>query len=462
MGKLNPFNPNSVVAPPLFAGRREQTLRILNKLEHVQKGLSASFVLHGERGIGKTALAKLIRAVASGKKSQGVEVLRKEHSLNFLSTYYCVEKGQHFHSVLQASLNSLTDQLPLAALKRLADRLGSIFKNGKFSFGAFSVELEKPLKADHEQHLKDQAVSVLTNILEGLDEAGLKEGVKYSGLLIIIDEVHNVEDIEGIAQLFRNITTTLDVNGLGRVSFMILGYSEPIRDFFTGDPSARRSFDSILLTHMPKEEAKEVLIKGFDQARVAYDPQALEKHILSTGGYPHSIQVLGHHLIELDTDDAINADDWSRALTQTTIELQSKDFLDFYNFGKKPTMREQVLDIMAVIGRPVSKMELKAACDGKNIYQTTCLGELKRIGAVKEDRNTGLLTLQSQLFRTAILFDVVRRVAEQEQVDNTLLRAMQTYWERAERATQEVAPWVLPVPRESSLAKPVSSPPPQI
>ena len=62
--RINPFNPNSIATPTLFAGRYEQVLQILKKLTQVREGMPASFVLQGgDRGIGKTALAKLHKAL---------------------------------------------------------------------------------------------------------------------------------------------------------------------------------------------------------------------------------------------------------------------------------------------------------------------------------------------------------------------------------------------------------------
>ena len=69
--KYNPFNPNSVVATNLFAGRSQYILRIIRKLDQVRRGMPSSFFLFGERGIGKTALAKLVKHLAeTQRKSQ--------------------------------------------------------------------------------------------------------------------------------------------------------------------------------------------------------------------------------------------------------------------------------------------------------------------------------------------------------------------------------------------------------
>ncbi len=130
----NPFNPNSIVAPTLFAGRADQVLQVLRKLTQVREGMPASFVFQGDRGIGKTALAKLIMFIAEGKNP-------KLHNLNFLTSYYSVEKGQSFDSVLETIFNLMTDRMPETVIKRLSHRLGNLFKNGKFNIGVFGTSI---------------------------------------------------------------------------------------------------------------------------------------------------------------------------------------------------------------------------------------------------------------------------------------------------------------------------------
>jgi hypothetical protein len=78
------------------------------------------------------------------------------------------------------------------------------------------------------------------------------------GILIVIDEVHNLKNLDGAAQILRSISTTLDVSRLGKISFIVIGYPEGMERFFKGDTSARRHFDIIELAVMPRIDAKEL------------------------------------------------------------------------------------------------------------------------------------------------------------------------------------------------------------
>ncbi len=125
---------------------------------------------------------------------------------------------------------------------------------------------------------------------------------------------------------------------------------------------------------MPRKEAKEVLTKGFEKIGLSYDDQALDCNIDVAGGYPHSIQIIGHHLVEVDRD-------------------------------------------------------------GKNIYTATCLGELKKSGAVKELLD-GAISLHSMLFRAAILIHLY-----------THMKTNASYRELIERHAPSENPATLPTSR---------------
>ncbi len=384
----NPFNPNSIVSPTLFAGRTEQISNILNKLDQVKSGMPVSFVLHGDRGIGKTALAKLIRYIASGE----APTFKK---LSFTTSYYSVGKNQNTSSVLESSLNVLSDQLDKNVVKLLSGSLGKIFQNGKFTFGAFGYNYTN--KDQELQGLKDRIVSILTNIIT--------KNTNSDGILIIIDEIHNLLDLKGAAQVLRSISTTLDVNGCARISFMLLGYTESVQEFFEGDHSAKRHFESMPLTSMSNEEASEILKKGFDKVGVNYNSKEVFKYVKYTGGYPHSIQLLGHNIIAKNTNNTINENILKNAIIDTALDLRNKEFSDFYDFEGRPTLREKLLQVLAK-NSPITKKHARELCDGKNIHQKEVLPRLIKLGAIKENKKTTELTLQSNLLKTAITLDI--------------------------------------------------------
>ena len=92
MATYNPFNPNSTVTPTLFAGRSEQTLQIVRKLAQVKRGMSSNFIFHGERGIGKTALARLIRYLSESNNPDLENLNFLEENLTKSRTTICFDK----------------------------------------------------------------------------------------------------------------------------------------------------------------------------------------------------------------------------------------------------------------------------------------------------------------------------------------------------------------------------------
>lgn len=394
MPKDNPFNPNAVVLPALFAGRQQQVLDILGKLRRVAAGQPASFVLHGERGIGKTALARLIDHVARAKDP-------KLYDLNFLTSYCVVDKKRDLQSVLEASLNALTDDLPETALQQLANKLGGVFKNGKFSFGAFgfNASMDSTQAEDNSIYFRDQIISSLSNIIKSV----VIDDKKFDGVLIIIDEVHNIENLKDAAAIFKGIINTLDFRDRGYISFIVIGYSNSIETFFEGDPSARHSFDFTQLDVMPKDEAQELLTKGFDQISANYDRVVMEQNIEIAGGYPHALQILGRQLVDSDDDNNIDGTDWAAAIPRASQELQAKDFFDFYSFTGRQTNKEKIMNVLALSNGHivVNRAKLQRAL-GRSVYKA--LNQLLDQGVLKEDGPDGVLGLQSKLLSAAIIF----------------------------------------------------------
>ena len=400
---INPFNPNSVVAPNLFAGRSSQINIICKKIEQIKNNMPSCFFIYGERGIGKTALVKFIKYLSENKS--------KLYDLNCLTSYYSVEKDQEIGSVLQASLNKITDQMSEGLVEKISKRLGDVFKNGKFQLGAFGTNLEVDLSKggskEREITIKDQVVSILINLLKSItisnkqdEKSKQDEVISNDGIIIVIDEIHNLKNIESAASILRNIITTLDVEGAGKISFIIIGYKEDMEKFFSDNSSSRRTFDLVELEVMPDSEAQEILEKGFKEAGIEYDKDCLKK-IEIAGGYPHSVQIIGHLLIENDEDNKIDQTDWGKVMYTAVMQLRRKEFATMYTFDKPLKVKDEILVLLAEENKPLYKKELVKKLN-KNVYQY--IPALKKSGAIKEDAEERVY-LQSQLFRTAIRLD---------------------------------------------------------
>ncbi len=78
-----------------------------------------------------------------------------------------------------------------------------------------------------------------------------------------------------------------------------------------------------------------------------------------------------------------------------------------------------LLDLLALVEVSVSKTliakEMKDF-DGSNIYTKSCLPALKESGAVKENPETGELSLHSPLFRSAILLHIIPNMKKNDSI----------------------------------------------
>jgi len=82
----------------------------------------------------------------------------------------------------------------------LGKKLGNLFKNGKFSIGAYGLNAaadfsDNSKESKRETTIKDQSVAILESILTSLQE---NPSNKKDGILIIIDEVHNLKDLHSL------------------------------------------------------------------------------------------------------------------------------------------------------------------------------------------------------------------------------------------------------------------------
>lgn len=65
--KFNPFRPGSIVTPGMFAGRGVELIAIEQCFFQTKNGNPSHFLIHGERGIGKSSLLYFEEKIAKGE-----------------------------------------------------------------------------------------------------------------------------------------------------------------------------------------------------------------------------------------------------------------------------------------------------------------------------------------------------------------------------------------------------------
>jgi len=418
--KFNPFSPGGIVKSTLFGGRHEYIIDILKRLSSVKGGKPASFYLFGERGIGKTALAKLISFIATTDNQD-------LYKLKFISSYYTIQKDQGFKSVLEASLNNVADQIEESVLKKIGSRMGKIFKDGKFSIGAFGFQAgyeggKRTDKLNGTIVIKDQVVSILRNIISQI-RTTTPEAQEKDGVLIIMDEMDNLYDVETAASIIRGITAELDFEDRGYISFLLIGYESGYESFVRGDESIRRLLDPIQLKEMPEIEVIETFEKGFNEAKVKWDEEELKKRVWLTGGYPLAIQVMGYHLIEADNNSNITEPDWEASVAKSANELIDKEFSAYYSFGtdQKKNADKILQSLVVTTLQNCESLKLKEIEQISGVINPVqYLKGLMKNGVVSRNKINGEYVIKRGLLRTSILFDLFKDGSDKTAINNYL------------------------------------------
>ena len=311
---INTFQLSKTALPYLFVGRDEYINNILSHLSSVKQGSTPSFLLYGEKGIGKTSLASFIQSKCLSNQDD-------QSKLNFATSYYAAEKNQTLVPILEASLNNLIASLPLASLSQLKPRLRDLFVDGRFTFQIKPASSSSGLEAKQYVPTHD-----ITNCLAYVIKSLVLTDSQYrrDGLFIIIDDIHNLEDVKGLAHTFKSIIGTLDFTNLGYISFLLISPETTVNTFFAGDPSPRRNFNFIKLTALTDKEAQALLSKGLVAANKTFDQVALIKGIRVAAGHPQTLQRLGHQLLKLDVDNYIGKDDWQQVIGKLAQKLRYK------------------------------------------------------------------------------------------------------------------------------------------
>jgi len=353
----------------MFAGRLSQVDALETALHQTRAGRPKSFMLTGERGIGKTSLLHYFKDVAQGRiKIEGAE------SVNFLVLELDIEDSTTTLGLIRRVNLALTRELARSEPARSFLATGWDFIR---RIEAAGVSLRDKEEAADPEILQDEfahSLAETANRITHIDASGMF-GARYDGVILLLDEADNAPKQLKLGALLKLLDERVRRHGCDDLMIGLAGMPR-LRDVLReGHASSLRLFDEYPLGTLSASEINWVIDRALTIAnernsiQTTIDDSGRHALVSLSEGYPHFIQQFGYSAFAADTDTVIDAADVVKGAfgpLGAMEKIGDRYYRDaFYNKIQKDSYR-QVLRIMADYeNRWVSKADIRARFKGK-------------------------------------------------------------------------------------------------
>jgi len=388
----NPFTPNQPIDPQYFAGRLEEVIKVQAALNQTRHGKTQHILLTGERGIGKTSLAMYTRYMALEPN----QIL--ETDFRFATAYYTIERGQSLADVCRG----LTSRLLANVEQGLAHSCLEKLKNLKLHF-AIHVPGVGEIKVDPAHSQEEAKTRLYADFEKAVEETWDILKNTHNGILLIVDELHNLDTFEGVGSFFKVVSEAWAVDGYRNAMFAAIGLPDISAKISDDDPSAPRVFTYVELKRMTQAQSLDILNKCIEGSGKTLDSEAAKSISIRAGGFPYFLHQLAYDAFEVDTDGKITQEDVNRGLFRSLIQFERMFFGKLYRTVEGKQKQKIVDELADTYHSPRSAAELEKKLRIKNIHQY--LKPLEQDGIVEKldsrfRLSTELLSIYVQFFKT--------------------------------------------------------------
>jgi hypothetical protein len=300
MVKMNPFSPGGLVPYGVFAGRYEESTALERMLFSTKHGNPQHFLLHGERGIGKSSLSYMHELAASGAISGW-----DDQNYNFLTLSLILEPSDTYEAIIRKLGSTLRRKL--ASHNKLKAKAKDVW------------DFLKRWEVMGVKYRADEGTATPSELLDELVEsysiASERIADTFEGILISIDEADKPPVSANLGALLKGFTERLSRTSPNTICLGIVGVSTVLDSLRESHESALRLFSTMHLKPLSAGESIEIIRNGLRvserKAGVKVSiTEAAESYISGySEGYPHFIQQFAFCAFEADSDNQIDEDD---------------------------------------------------------------------------------------------------------------------------------------------------------
>jgi hypothetical protein len=305
MLKYNPFRPGSIIHSGMFAGRFEEMAGLEQILYQTLNGNPSHFLIHGERGIGKSSLLLLLSHIARGTITSF-----DKKKFNFLTINLVLEPNDTYSDIVQKAARELQREI------NKSDNTKKLLKD---VWGFITNWEVMGVKYKHDQV---PAEIMLEELAEKLCVVAEKLRSTQSGVYVFIDEADKPTAEANLGAFTKVLTERLTKRDCSNVGLGIVGISDVIPKMRHSHESSVRILTPFKLGTLLPEERKDVVRKGLLEAeqkngfKVGISDDALNMLSNVSEGYPHFIQQYAYSAFEEDKDNLIELSDLFNALVK--------------------------------------------------------------------------------------------------------------------------------------------------
>lgn len=394
--KYNPFKPGSIIHPGMFAGRLDELRALETALFQTKNGNAEHFLIHGERGIGKSSLLMILNYYATGQITT-----IENNQYNFLTLNVEIEPNDTYEELIRKVARELQRQL---------DKNQALKKHLKDAWQFITNWEVLGVKYNQETTPIDAMLEELADKLATIGDTMAKDD---GGVFLFIDEADKAPTKTGLGEFVKFLTERLTKRGTNNVGIGVVGISGVIKKMRDSHESSVRILTQVRLSVLEDSERKEVVSRGLEEAeekngfRVSINDNALDLISRLSEGYPHFIQQYAYSAFAQDTDNKIDITDVITGLTKENGALDQLGMRYFENMYTDEVRSDDYRTVLQVIDQHspkyVQRKTILAESGLKKHTVDNALNALRKKGTVKlKSGAKGQYRLPSHSFATWI------------------------------------------------------------
>lgn len=288
----SPFTPGQPAPVEFFVGRRNEVDRLKSIAGSAARGKLQVAFLTGERGIGKSSLASIVRFLAE----------RDERILGIHAFLGGVDS-------LEEMARRIFDRL----VKETSDttwfgKVKSFFGDRVQKVGLFGVTFDFNPPRDELQRLVHNFAASVREFLDRIKD-------EKKGLLLVLDDINGLAESAAFAHWLKSLVDEIATSGKPlALCILLVGLEDRRQSLIQIQPSLARVFDAIEIRAWDEQESREFFKTTFEKVKTPVDGDALDLLSLYAGGLPVLAHEIGDAVFRTDDDNRIDRKDALRGI----------------------------------------------------------------------------------------------------------------------------------------------------